>query len=113
MTDRTIRLIDRYCDVWNWQQALEEALAWQTKLDGGSARDRDLWATSCVQEVKGWRRRLGRSLANLRLVMSRLTDHEKDWVRRECGGDSLAQEFRKLGVEPNWADADGSFGDVQ
>jgi hypothetical protein len=83
MSIRTDKLIDAYFEAHDW-------------LTDGNGRE-------------GYDRRLNR----VRRIMAELTVNEKVAIRRGCGrgcgGKRLAEYFHEIGIEPNWADANGNF----
>jgi hypothetical protein len=99
MTAQTIKLVDTYCDAANWHSCVKSVTSERDRyLEAGNSR----YLAEAEGEIVVWSERRDKALAKLRIINDNLTDYEKDWVRRKCGGDRLAQNFRKLGVEPSW-----------
>jgi len=97
MTERTIKLVDLCCEAANWQDSIDSNKQTLTELHRDST-SRYFYE----REVEEWSARRDGVLTKLRATMDGLTDYEKDWVRRKCKGYELAEQFRELGIEPNW-----------
>jgi hypothetical protein len=101
MTASTIKLVDVYCVAANWQSSIDTVTKERARyLKDGNTR----YLAECDQEIAAWSKLRDKAKAKLRTINDGLTDYEKDWVRRKCGGDRLASDFRKLGIEPSWDD---------
>jgi hypothetical protein len=100
MSKQTIKLVDTYCVAANWASMVETNK--QTLAELSAGKPPPGWIEECEDEIKEWSAKRDKALAKLRAIVASLTDYEKDWVRRKCRGATLAQEFRALGVEPNW-----------
>jgi hypothetical protein len=100
MTARTIKLDDTYCTAANWQSSIDSN---ERELAHLLSKDRwGPWVDEVNQEITSWSKKRDKALAKLRTINDGLTDYEKAWVRRKCGGERLAQDFLDLGVEPSW-----------
>lgn len=90
MTRQTIKLIDRYCSIKNWQSSIDTSVGnpfYQTTEEG-------------KRDIASWSARRDLEIAKFRLLMIGLTDHEKVFLRRRV--DWLAPKTLELGIEPNW-----------
>lgn len=98
MTRRTITLVDTYCRAANWQHSIDcnnKAL-----VHVGDSNPQLKFQID--DEIRRYSIKRDRIVNRLRTHMEKLTEAEKDWVAKKCGGDDLAAKFRALGIEPNW-----------
>jgi hypothetical protein len=101
MSYRTLRVIDLYCAIWNWNNSIAADEAHRD----APGYDQFPWRDENEQEIVRWTAMRDRKLAALHKTLGELTADEKDFIRRRCGPEKLAKDLRQIGVKLNWLPA--------